>query len=103
MKKKMHIVDIIFIIGILALGLLGGFGDAIYWKDVEQGGFPVFTIFGIMASGVFWLVMWLYSDTTYVLKDNQPRFVKWYSCFLIPIIDLMLFVGVAMVVSFFNI
>ena len=41
-KNKIHKLDLIFIVGIIVIGLLGGLIDGVYWKDVE-GGFPVFS------------------------------------------------------------
>ena len=83
-NNKIHKIDLIFIVGIIILGLLGGIVDAIYWKDVEYGGFPVYSMMGIFASYVLWFVLLIYSSIVYKQKEDKPKYVKWYMYFILP-------------------
>lgn len=82
--QKIHKIDLIFIVGIIILGLLGGITDGFYWKNVEQGGFPVFSMMGIFASYVLWIVLLIYSNIVYKKKEDKPDYVKWYMYFILP-------------------
>lgn len=97
-KNKMHKIDLIFIVGIIILGLLGGIIDGFYWKDVEYGGFPVYSMMGIFASYILWIILLIYSTIKYKEKENKPQYVKWYMYFVLPfllIIITMIGMGLA--------
>ena len=47
-NKKMHKLDKIFIIVFISIGLISGFIDGFAWRDVEEGGLPVFTFLSII-------------------------------------------------------
>ena len=82
--KKIHKIDLIFIVGIVCLGLLGGIADGFYWQDVENGGFPVFSMMGIFASYALYIVLLIYSGIVYKNKEEQPKYVKLYMYFVLP-------------------
>lgn len=97
-KNKIHKIDLIFIVGIIVLGLLGGVVDGFYWKDVEYGGFPVYSMMGIFASYVLWIILLIYSALAYKQKEDKPKYVKWYMYFVLPfflIIITMIGMGLA--------
>ena len=89
-NKKIHKLDLIFIIGLASIIMIGSIADAFSWRNVEQGGFPVFTLLGILASYGLWFVLFVYSILTYKQKEDKPRFVKWYMFFLLPYIGVLL-------------
>lgn len=82
--RKIHKIDLIFVVGNIILGLFGGIADGFYWKDVEYGGFPVFSMMGIFASYVLWIVLLIYSNIVYKKKEDKPNYVKWYMYFILP-------------------
>lgn len=90
MNKKLHKIDLIFIVGVIILGLLGGMVEAIYWKDVEYGGFPVFSLMGIYASYILWFVLLIYSFIKYKNKEYKPKYVKWYMYFVLSFFCLII-------------
>ena len=91
-SKKIHKLDLIFIIGLASIIMIGSMVDAFSWRNVEQGGFPVFAFLGILASYGLWFVLFVYSILTYKKKEDKPRFVKWYMFFLLPYIGVLLMV-----------
>ena len=88
--QKIHKIDLIFIVGIICLGLFGGIIDGFYWKDVEYGGFPVFSMMSIFASYVLWIVLLIYSSVVYKQKEEKPVYVKWYMYFVLPFFMLII-------------
>jgi hypothetical protein len=88
--QKIHKIDLIFIVGIICLGLLGGIIDGFYWKDIEYGGFPVFCMMSIFASYVLWIVLLIYSSIAYKRKEEKPTYVKWYMYFVLPFLMIVI-------------
>jgi len=82
--KKMHKLDSIFMIGIIVIAILGMVVDYFYWKDVEEGGFPVFTCISVFVSYALWIILLIYSSIKYKKKEEKPKLVRWYMYFLLP-------------------
>ena len=84
-NNKIHKIDLIFIIGIIAIAMLGGSTDAFYWKDYEGvGGFPVYCCMSIFGSYALWIILLIYSSITYKEPELKPKYVKWYMYFVLP-------------------
>lgn len=81
-KKKMHIVDLIFVVGIVAIAILGACID-IFWSNVN---FPVYSCVSIYGSYALWFILLLYSFFKYRGKEkaDKPRYVRWFTCFILP-------------------
>lgn len=91
--QKNHKIDLIFIVGIICLGLLGAIVDWFYWKDVEYGGFPVFSMMSIYGSYVLLTVLLIYSSIVYKQKEEKPTYVKWYMYFVLPFFMIIITMG----------
>ena len=81
--KKMHKVDLIFIFGLLFLGILGGVSDAFFWKDSIESAFPVFSGYSIMFSYAFWIILLIYTFFQHNKNQNKPKICKWYMGFFL--------------------
>ena len=89
MNNKILKIDLIFIIGIIIIASLGALVDFFYWRGVEHGGFPVFSLMSIYVSYGFLIVLLIYSIIKTKRNNNmaiqKPKLVRWYSFLLIPI------------------
>lgn len=66
--------------------------DGFYWKDVEYGGFPVYSMMSIFASYALWIILLIYSSFKYKEKQEKPRYVRWYMYFLLPFLHIAIIV-----------
>jgi len=98
-KNKMHKIDLIFIIGVIVISFLGGLIDHIYWKDVTEGGFPIFSLLSILGSYVLWLILYIYSSLKFKEKYDKPKYVKGFMFFLLPWIHIIFIVIFMMILS----
>ena len=73
MKNKL---DSIFIIGVLIIALLAGIIDAIYWHDIDTGGFPVYTCISIYVSYAFWVGLLIYYFSTKEKHESKPDYAS---------------------------
>ena len=89
-SNKMHKIDLIFIIGIIIIPMIGGIIDGFYWKGVNEGGFPVYSLLSILASYALWLILLIYSNIEYNNKEDKPKYVKWYMCLIIYFIHIII-------------
>lgn len=105
-NSKMHKIDKIFIIGIGIIAILGALIDAFYWKDVEYGGFPVFSCVSIFASYALWIILLIYSSLKYKEKQDKPQYVKWFMYFLLPFLHIAFIIvgliGGNLLINLFN-
>lgn len=105
-KNKMHKLDLIFIVGIGAIAILGALIDVFYWKDVQYGGFPVFSCMSIYASYALWIILLIYSLLKYKEKQDKPKYVRWFMCVILPFLHIaFIIVGFIignLVINFFN-
>ena len=83
-KNKMNKLDLIFVVGIGVIAILGALIDVFYWKDVEYGGFPVYSCMSICASYALWIILLIYSSLKYKEKQDKPQYVRWFMYFLLP-------------------
>jgi len=88
-KNKMHKLDLIFIVGIVLIAILSAFADVFCWKDVEQGGFPVFSLMSIYyVSYPLLVILLIYSSLKYKEKQDKPEYVRWFMCFILPFLHI---------------
>lgn len=87
-KNKMHKIDLIFIVGIGIIAILGALIDGFYWKDVEYGGFPVFSCMSIFVSYALWIILLIYSSFKYKEKQDKPEYVRGFVFFLLPFLHI---------------
>ena len=87
-KNKIHKLDLIFIVGIIVIAILGALIDSFYWKDVNNGGFPVFSCMSIFVSYALWIILLIYSSLKYKEKQDKPKYVRWFMCFILPILHI---------------
>ena len=88
--KKMHKIDLIFLIIIIFMGLLGGMLDVFCWKGVESGVFPVYSMMGIFVFYIFWNILFIYYSLFCKKNENKPKCLKWYMYFVLPFILIIL-------------
>ena len=91
-KNKIHKLDLIFIVGIVVIGILGALIDGFYWKDVEYGGFSVFSCMSIFASYTLWIILLIYSSIKYKEKQDKPKYVRWFMYFLLPFLHIAIII-----------
>lgn len=84
----MNKIDLIFIVGIGIIAILGTLIDSFYWKDVNNGGFPVFSCMSIFVSYVLWIILLIYSSFKYKEKQDKPEYVRWFMYFLLPFLHI---------------
>ena len=94
----MHKVDLIFLVGIGIIGILGGMIDVFYWRDVEHGGFPVFSCISIFPSYTLWIILLIYSWIKYKEKQDKPKDVRWFMYFFLPFLHIA-FVSVGLIIG----
>ena len=99
-NNKLHKIDLIFIVGIIIIGILGALIDGFYWKDIAYGGFPVFSCISIFASYSLWIILLIYSSFKYKEKQDKPRYVRWYMYFLLPFLHIA-FILIGLILSSF--
>ena len=87
-NNKMHRLDLIFIVGIGVIAILGALIDGFYWKDVEYGGFPVFSCMSIFVSYALWIILLIYSSFKYKEKQDKPKYVRWFMYFILPFLHI---------------
>lgn len=100
-KNKMHKLDLIFIVGIVVIGILGALIDGFYWKDVEYGGFPVFSCMSIFESYTLWIILLIYSSIKYKEKQDKPKYVRWFMYFLLPFLHMAIIIVGLLIASLF--
>lgn len=105
-KNKMHIIDLIFIVGAEIISIVGELMDYFYWKDVEYGGFPVFSCESIYVSYALWLILFIYSSIKYKEEKDKPKFLKWFTFFIVPYLHMAFLIVnlliVALLTTLFN-
>ncbi len=79
-KKKIHILDKIFVIASFVIPMLGMIGDYIMWHGVTEGGFPVCTILSIIPYGALVIVLSIIAK----VKDIKTEFCKLWVILFIP-------------------
>lgn len=88
-KNKIHKLDLIFIVGIIVIAILGALIDSFYWKDVEYGGFPVFSLGSIYyVSYPLLIILLIYSSLKYKEKQDKPEYVNWVMFFILPFLHI---------------
>ena len=97
-NNKLHKLDLIFLVGISIVGTIGGITDGFYWKDVEYGGFPVFSCMSVFISYALWIVLLIYSFLKYKGKEYKPKYVKWFMYFILPFLHIV-FVIIGFIIS----
>lgn len=97
-NKKLHKLDLIFLVGISIVGIIGGITDGFYWKDVEYGGFPVFSCMSVFISYALWIVLLIYSFLKYNKKEDKPEYVRWFMYFILPFLHII-FVIIGFIIS----
>ena len=90
MKRKIHKIDLLFLCGIVAIGILGGAIDGFMWFPIDDltGSFPVFSLLTVYVSYMFWLFLLIYSHLKYREKEARPKFVKWFMFFILAYIHI---------------
>ncbi len=106
-KKKLHKVDLIFIIGIITVGTLCGSIDGVLFnyasREYQVGFFPIISMMGGYLIYLFLLVLLIYSIVKYDAK-NRPIYVRGYMFFIIYYIYLAIVtVSLAIVNAIMNI
>lgn len=92
-NKKMHKLDLVFILGNIVIAIVAMILDWLSWKDIEYGGFPVFSCLSIYVVYALWIIILIYSSIHYKEKENKPEFARWYMIFLLP----YLYIGVVII------
>jgi len=87
-KNKMNKLDLIFVVGIGVIAILGALIDVFYWKDVEYGGFPVYSCMSIYASYALLIILLVYSSFKHKEKQDKPEYVRWFMCFILPFLHI---------------
>ena len=87
-KNKMNKLDLIFVVGIGVIAILGALIDVFYWKDVEYGGFPVFSCISIYASYALLIILLVYSSFKHKGNQDKPQYVRWFMCFILPFLHI---------------
>ncbi|MBR6689646.1 MAG: hypothetical protein IKL68_06495 [Clostridia bacterium] len=103
-KKKLHILDKIFVIASFVIPLLGMIGDYIMWYGVTEGGFPVCTILSIFPYGALVIALSIIAT----VKKSKTEFCKLWVILFIPwlfmgAILLELIIGVTLIWIFSSI
>lgn len=88
-NNKLHKLDSIFFTGISIIGIIAGFTDMFYWKDVEYGGFPVFSCMSVFISYALWIILLIYSFLKYKEKEEKPKYVRWFMYFILPFLHIV--------------
>ncbi len=88
-KKKLHILDKIFVIGTIIIPILAMLADYIMWYGVAEGGFPVCTILGLFPYGVLTLIILVVSK----LKKIELEYCKLWIILFLP----WLYIGVILI------
>jgi len=105
-ENKMHKLDLIFIVGIGVIAIFGSLIDVLYWKDVEYGGFPVYSCMSISVSYALWIILLIYSSFKNKGKQDKPKYVRWFMYFVLPFLHIMfIIVGLLignLLINFFN-
>ena len=83
-KNKMHTLDLIFIVGIGAISIISALID-VCQKVIN---FPVYSCLSIYASYVLWIILLIYSSLKYKEKQDKPKYVRWFMCFVLPILHI---------------
>lgn len=99
-NNNLHKIDQIFIVGIIVIAILSSVIDFFCWKDVEYGGFPVFSCISIFASYALWIVLLIYSFLKYKEKQDKPKYVRWYMYFILPFLHIA-FILIGLILSIF--
>ncbi len=86
--KKMHKLDKILLIEIICVAFLGGLIDCLAWRSVEYGGFPVFSCASVFVSYALWIVLMIYSFIKYKVKEEKPKYVRWYMYLILPFLHM---------------
>ena len=84
-KKKLHLLDKLFLIASFVIPMLGMIGDYIMWRGVTEGGFPVCTILSIFPYGAIVIVLSIIAT----VKNIKTEFCKLWVILFIP----WLFIG----------
>ena len=84
-KKKLHILDKIFVIASFIIPMLGMLGDYIMWYGVTEGGFPVCTVLSIFPYGILLVVLAIIA----MVKKIDTEYCKLWVILFIP----WLFIG----------
>ena len=79
-KKKLHILDKLFVIASLVIPMWGMLGDYIMWRGVTEGGFPVCTILSIFPYGALVIVLSIIAT----VKNIKTEFCKLWIILFIP-------------------
>ena len=95
MKKNK--LDRIFLIGITVVAISGMIADAIYWRGVSEGGFPVFSCTIIFVSYALLIGLLIYNSS----KGNQEKlqYVKWPMLIGLPFLHLFIIVIIMLIVA----
>ena len=79
-KNKMNKLDMIFVVGIGVIAILSALIDCFYTKV-----FPVFSIGSVYyVSYPLLIVLLIYSSLKYKEKQDKPKYVRWFMCFILP-------------------
>ena len=93
-SKKMHKMDLIFIVVSSILIIIGCI------IDITSGiNFPAFMIYSACIAYVILFVLLIYSSFEYKSQDDKPVFVRWYM--LIPFV-FGVFIGAFMFIIFLS-
>lgn len=82
-KENMNKVDLIFIVGIICIGLFGSLKDIL-----GNINFPVYSCISIYGSYALWIVLLIYSSIAYKDKIEKPKYLKWYWFFILPFLHI---------------
>lgn len=96
---KRNKLDQIFLIGIFVIAILGMVSDAIYWRGVSEGGFPVFSCTSIFASYLLLVGLLIYKSSKNI--QEKLEYVKWSMFILLPFLHLFIIVIIMLIVALF--
>lgn len=94
-NKKLHKLDLIFLVGIGIIGTIGGITDGFNGKNVN---FPVFSCMSVFISYALWIVLLIYSFLKYNKKEDKPEYVRWFMYFILPFLHII-FVIIGFIIS----
>jgi len=83
-KNKLHKIDLIFIIGIICVGMFGSLMDVL-----GNVNFPVYSCISIYGSYALWIILLIYSAIAYKEENEKPKYVKWYCFLVLPFFHVM--------------
>ena len=100
-KNNLHKIDLIFIIGIISIGMFASLMDVL-----GSTNFPVYSCISIYWQYALWIILLIYSAIAYKEEREKPKYVKWYCFFVLPFFHIMIiligFIIFNIIINIFN-